>query len=216
MKPHIFISYSTKNTDVIDQLRKTLELHQQPAWVDYSRLMAGDNLSDKIEKAISDARYFIVVVSLDSLESDWVQREVKLALAQKELRGDDFSVIPVVLSGVGKNMLRLLIPSEIKAVFVQEAATGLDDAMPEIFTALHMQSVAKTDRAVEVVAEPIEELVLKLSNPHITEQEGVHRVCALAELEEIRWYVESYFRWPTANEVKNSTISGVLQLAKCN
>ena len=224
MKPHIFISYSTKNATTIDQLRKMLELHQQSAWVDYSRLMADDDLDDKIEEAIVNARYFIVVVSAESLDSDWVQREVKLALAQKELLGDDFSVIPVVLPGVGKNTVKLLIPGEIKAVFVQDTATGLDDAMPEIFTALHMQLPAKADRATDVTVEPIEELVLKLTQPHITEQEGIRRVCALAELgyhpahsnniltskqynftapfgavelEEIRWYVESYFRWPT-------------------
>ena len=224
MKPHIFISYSTKNADTIDQLRQTLKLHGQCTWVDCRHLTAGDDLVDKIGAAITHAQHFIVVVSLAAMASKWVKREIRLALKQVRQRNDGFRVIPLVLPDVDEGHLDLLFGDELKAVFVKDTATGFDDAMQEVFAALGMQLPNRPNSGESVTVNPIEELVLELTNPCIKIKNNQRLLKAQAllrylpahsknamiskqyhftapfgaiELAEIRWYIESYFRWPT-------------------
>ena len=79
-------------------------------------------------------------------------------------------------------------------------------------------------RALESQIQPVEALVLRLTQPHMTENGGSAVAIAMAELvyypgdgglivrsqpfrfiapigeieqQEIRWYIESYSRWPT-------------------
>lgn len=136
MNQPIFISYSSKDADVVDKLRKALQLNGQLPWLDSRQLVDGDNLIERIDESIDCARHFLVVVSIDSLGSDWVQREIATALRAAKHRTDGFKVIPVVLPGIGKNLLKLLLPDEFKAIFIKDTTTGLDDAMQELFVAL--------------------------------------------------------------------------------
>jgi hypothetical protein len=64
--PCIFISHSTKDDELVKQLRQLLELHGQVPWVDSRELTGGDDLKARIEESIRTARYFLVVISLDA------------------------------------------------------------------------------------------------------------------------------------------------------
>jgi hypothetical protein len=224
MDPHIFISHSTKDDDTVKKLREVLELHGQLPWVDSRQLAAGDDLEARIESSVRAAHHFLVVISIDALSSEWVQREVGIALQEVQQRTDGYKVISVVLSGVQAGILKLLFPGEPLHIFVDDTPTGLSEAMPKIFAALGMQLPEDWDIAEPVQTEPVDELILKLTDPLIVEKDGVRRAAATAELtynpadksraitsrrykfkaplgplelEEIRWYIESYFRWPT-------------------
>ena len=224
MDQHIFISHSTKDDDTVKKLREILELHGQLPWVDSRQLTGGDDLEASIESSIRAARHFLVVISLDALDSEWVQREVRLALEVAQERTDGYKVISLVLPGVRKGILKLLFPGEPFHIFVDDSPTGLSEAMRKIFDALGEQLPEDREPAKIVQPEPVEELILKLSDPLIKEQDGVRRAEATAELtynpadnsraitsrrykfkaplgllelEEIRWYIESYYRWPT-------------------
>ena len=224
MKQPIFISYSTKNADQADQLRMALEQHKQSTWIDCRHLTAGDALVDNITDAIADARHFLVLLSFDALGSDWVQQEISIALQAAKQRSDGFKVIPVMLPGIVAGHLKPLFLDKLKAVFVQDTATGFDDAMPEIFAALGLQMPNRIDSGKTVTVNPIEELVLELTDPCIEINDKKRQLKARAllryrsahhkddmishrfgftaplgaiELTEIRWYIESYFRWPT-------------------
>jgi len=224
MGQHIFISHSSKDDDTVKRLRQTLELHGKIPWVDSRELTGGDGLADTIEESIRTARHFVVVISIDALSSEWVQREVGIALEEASQRTDGYKVISLVLPGVKPGILKLLFPTEPVHIFVEDTPTGLNDAMPKLFAALGEQLPDDWDKAETVPVEPVEELLLKLSDPVISEKDGVRRATATAELtytpsdnsraitsrrykftapigpveqEEIRWYIERYFRWPT-------------------
>ena len=225
MAEHIFISHSSKNDDVVKRLRELLEIHGQLPWVDSRQLTGGDALSETIEENIRTARHFLVVLSIDALSSTWVQREVRLALEVAEQRkAEGYKVISVVLPGVQAGILKLLFPVEPIHIFVEDSPKGLNEAMPKIFAALGERLPEDWADGQTVKVEPVEELLLQLSDPKIKEKDGVRRAEATAELtyiptgngsaissrrykfqaplgplelNDIRWYIESYCHWPS-------------------
>jgi tetratricopeptide (TPR) repeat protein len=224
MDQHIFISHSSKNGAVVKKLRETLELHGQLPWVDSRELTGGDDLRARIESSIRSARHFLAVISLDALGSEWVQDEVRIALDEAQRRTDGYKVISVVLPGVQPGHLNLLFPREPVHIFVADTPTGLSEAMPKIFAALGEQLPEDWEPGDIVQVAPVEELILELTDPRITEQDGVRRAEATAELTyhpaakgrsissrrypfkaplgpvelgELRWYIERYHQWPT-------------------
>jgi hypothetical protein len=217
----IFISHSSKNDAIVKQLREILALHGELPWVDSRELSGGDDLSARLDAGIRGARHFLVLVSLDALGSEWVQREVRIALEEAQRRTDDYKVISVVLPGVQPGILKLLFPREPVHIFIDDTP---NEAIPKMATALGAQLPEDWASGKTVQVAPVEELILELTDPVTTEQDGVRRAAATAELtyrpadkgraitsrryqfkaplgpvelEEIRWYIESYFRWPS-------------------
>ena len=232
MARHLFISHSSKNDATVKKLREILELHGELPWVDSRELTGGDDLNATIENSIRTARHFLVVISIDALSSEWVQREVRLALEVAQQREDGYKVISVVLPGVQPGILKLLFPREPVHIFVEDAPNGLNEAIPKIFAALGEQLPEDWQSGKTVEVEPVEELILELTDPQIKEQDGKRRAAATAELTyipadksrnitsrrykftaplgaielgEIRWYIESYFRWPAGVFKKRAT-----------
>ncbi len=72
---HIFISYSHKDTAYVEKLEKKLIAQGFDVWVDH-RIDYGSRWSKEIEHAIDTCDAYIVVMSDDAKESQWVQREV--------------------------------------------------------------------------------------------------------------------------------------------
>ncbi len=139
MGQHIFISHTTKDDDIVKKIREILELHGELSWVDSRKLTGGDDLNATLESSIRTARHFLVVISIDALSSEWVQREVRLALEEAQQRTDGYKVISVVLPGVQAGILKLLFPNEPVHIFVDDTPTGMSEAIPKIFAALGEQ-----------------------------------------------------------------------------
>ena len=224
MSGHVFISHSCKDKDTVNKLREALEIQGRLTWIDSRRLTGGDKLTLEIENSIRTACYFLVVVSIDALSSKWVQHEVRIAQEVAQLRKDEYKVISIVLPGVHPDILNPFFPNKPLHIFVDDKPTGFSEAIPKVFAALGQQLPEDHEFTESVQAEPVEELILELTDPHIEETEGVRRAEATAmlsynpaddsreivsrrykfkaplgpvELEEIRWYIESYYRWPT-------------------
>ena len=80
---HIFISYSKKNRDYARQLAdKLLELGFD-VWID-DRIDYGENWEREIFKAIDGCSAFVVLMTPESYESDWVLRECQYADKRKK------------------------------------------------------------------------------------------------------------------------------------
>ncbi|MFQ4136886.1 tetratricopeptide repeat protein [Nodosilinea sp. PGN35] len=224
MGDHIFISHSSKDDPIVQQLRQMLELHGQLPWVDSREMTGGDDLETTIETSIRTARCFLVVVSIEALSSAWVQRELAIAQATAQERTDGYKVISVVLPGTPLGLLRPFFPGDPLHIEVSDRPSGLAEAIPQISAALGLELPSDRQPGQRVTVEPVEELLLTLSDPTITEQDGIRRATATAELtyipadhsrqiisrryrftaplgpvelEEIRWYIEKYYQWPT-------------------
>lgn len=76
----IFISYSRKDIKFARRLAGDLEKAGFDVWWDVSDLKGGDDWVRFIPKAIQDSQYFTVLLSPDSIQSEWVSKEYNYAL----------------------------------------------------------------------------------------------------------------------------------------
>ena len=89
---HIFISYSHKDKKYVEKLEKKLIDEGFDVWVDH-RIDYGSQWPREIEKALDSCDAFIVVVSENAFESEWVQNEVARAIRKMK------PLFPVLFSG---------------------------------------------------------------------------------------------------------------------
>ena len=95
-KEEVFISYSTKDTDTAFALLETLESYGLDCWIAPRNIPQGAQWAEEIDKAIQNARVFVVIVSSHSVESKQVPKEIALAVSACEsifpFRIDDISL----------------------------------------------------------------------------------------------------------------------------
>lgn len=223
----LYISHSAKDDAFVRALREALDLHGLPGWIDSRELRGGDPLWPEIEKAIDASSGYAVVLSLDSLQSKWVGKELRYALERRKQRGgnDRYPVVPLSLDGTRLGVLEQFFDEEPIYVPVSSGAGGVAAAVTPILVALGLRAPADRAEAPQPQAEPMEELVLELTDLKIQEHEGVRRATARARLiyepatagqpevaseqswrfvaplgpieaEDLRWYLEKYAIWP--------------------
>ena len=71
----VFISYSRKDISFINRLAADLKNAGLDIWYDVSRIAGGARWRSEIENALRNSQYVIVVLSPDSIVSEWVERE---------------------------------------------------------------------------------------------------------------------------------------------
>ena len=79
MKKKMFISYSRRDMDFIKTLAEDLEKENFDVWYDLTDIDAGDRWAKEIQKGINESEIFAIVVSPNSLKSDWVEKEFLFA-----------------------------------------------------------------------------------------------------------------------------------------
>ncbi|MBM3254259.1 MAG: TIR domain-containing protein [Candidatus Omnitrophica bacterium] len=92
MEGYAFISYSNSDKKFVQKLIKKMESIR--IWVDCWNLDPGDTLPSKISTAIYHSKWFILVASVNSMKSRWVQYELNIALI-KWLQDSDYKIIIV-------------------------------------------------------------------------------------------------------------------------
>ncbi|HEX7774683.1 MAG TPA: TIR domain-containing protein, partial [Pyrinomonadaceae bacterium] len=225
MSGHIFISHASSDDDFVKQLRTALEDSGLSVWVDSRKLRGGDKLSAEIENAIAQARQVIVVLSPNTINSPWVRREIEQALqVEKQRKDDGYRVIPLLLPGVQPSALPLWFDEEPVGVKVELKTGGVSEALPAILAALGERLPTDHQPVLKAVSQPLEELVLKLTDPRIETIDNKRRAMATAtviyepaatgsraveskrftftaplgpiETDELSWYLEKYYLWP--------------------
>jgi len=211
----------------VRDLRAALADQGLQVWIDSRELGGGDPLWPEIQKAIEDASGYAVVISPDSLQSKWVGRELRHALAVRDERGKDkFPVIPLSLNGTKLGVMEDFFDEEPIYIPVTSDAGGVEAAMDAILVALGKRLPVDLAANPQPKAGLLEELVLELTDLKFHEQDGVRRASARARLvyepatpgqedvhsaqswrliapigpieaEELRWYLEKYAIWPS-------------------
>jgi hypothetical protein len=75
-----FISYSSRDSDFADRVRGDLQAKGIRVWFAPEDLKIGDKFHDRIEESIRVHDKLMIVLSQHSIESDWVESEVKAGL----------------------------------------------------------------------------------------------------------------------------------------
>ena len=102
----IFLSYSRRDESAIKKIRERLTSSGVEVWLDQTDIEPGDRIPDKIGRGIRECDYFLIALSPISVESEWVQMELNIALAEEIKRKVKF-VIPMLME-------KCIIPSIIQ------------------------------------------------------------------------------------------------------
>jgi tetratricopeptide (TPR) repeat protein len=222
-KGHIFISHSTHDDLFVKNLRQSLQFQGLEVWVDSQKLRGGDKLEPQIKKAIEEAQAFILVFSLNTINSAWVRHEVNHALKVQKKK-EKYPVIPLMLEGVKPAALGSFFKKEPVGIKINTGPGGIAEAMAQILAALEEREPEDIQPMLAPETRPMDELLLELTETRIIEQDGVRRAAARARLkyvpagkenrevegtflftaplgpiekEELIWYLERYYLWPT-------------------
>jgi hypothetical protein len=71
----VFISYSRRDLDFVERLANDLKHAGNQVWYDLSELDGGDHWGRELQNAIHQCEVFVLVVSPNSVESEWVEKE---------------------------------------------------------------------------------------------------------------------------------------------
>ena len=223
----LFISHSSQDDGFVCELQQALADLGQTVWIDSRELRGGDPLWVEIKKAITESTAYAVLVSPAALQSKWVGKELRHAMLVQEQRGpDQFPVIPLSLDDTKLGVLEEFFNGEPVYIPVSSNAGGVDAALNAILVAMRIRLPADVAPTPQPKAEPLEELVLELTDLKIYAAEGLRRAKARARLiyepanpnqpkvyspkswrfiapigpieaEELRWYLEKYAIWPS-------------------
>lgn len=93
----VFISYSHHDRTFANRLAKDLKLAGFSVWWDGWEIKVGHSIIKKVSEGISKSAYLAVILSPNSVKSDFVQRELELAL-MGQLSSKKIVVLPLLIS----------------------------------------------------------------------------------------------------------------------
>jgi hypothetical protein len=94
--PRVFLSHSHHDKYFVRRLAHDLAGRGARIWLDEAEMLVGDSLIEKIRQGIDEMDYVAVVLSRHSVNSEWVRREVDVAMNQ-EIRGRRVKVLPLLI-----------------------------------------------------------------------------------------------------------------------
>jgi len=95
----VFISYTAKDVQIAKEVYDILRTLGLDVWLDVYEIEPGDDVTRRIEDAIKSCQLFVAIITHNSVNSNWVQKELKIAL-QRSAAKQDNSTVPIVLDGV--------------------------------------------------------------------------------------------------------------------
>ncbi|BCS89103.1 toll/interleukin-1 receptor domain-containing protein [Pseudodesulfovibrio sediminis] len=92
----VFLSHSSEDKSLVRKIGNDLMRYGAKVWIDEAEIKIGDSLIDKISEGIHEADYLAVSLSRASVKSEWVKRELNIAL-NREISGHRIKVVPLLL-----------------------------------------------------------------------------------------------------------------------
>lgn len=82
MAQKVFVSYSREDGEAVNKFLSMLPKDSFDIWVDYQSLKYGKGYTSEIFKAISESDIYLVFLSRQSQQSNWVNEEIEYALQE--------------------------------------------------------------------------------------------------------------------------------------
>jgi TIR domain-containing protein len=137
----IFLSHNHRDKSFVRRLGHDLSSNGIRVWVDEAEILVGDSLIQKVESAIDEMEYLGVVLSPNSIESEWVRREVRAALTH-EIIAHRVKVLPILIADC---TFPLFLNDKAYADF--RRAEDYQEAFEDLLRALHRKSLPSLSRS---------------------------------------------------------------------
>ena len=140
----VFISHSHQDSKFVKLLSIQLIKDGIQVWTDSKELAVGDNIKEKINDAIKKTDYFIVVLSKNSTNSNWVNFELS-ATRLNEISKQQNIILPVLIEDCE-------IPFSLRDRLFADFRFSFFEGYRKLIDALKTESTKKlqeTDRKIE-------------------------------------------------------------------
>jgi len=95
----LFVSYSTKDAKVVNEIVSRLRDHGLDIWLDQSQITAADNIVDRIDEGLSRWKYFLLFASASYFASPWATSEYRAAF-YAAIGANERKIIIILLDNV--------------------------------------------------------------------------------------------------------------------
>jgi hypothetical protein len=92
----VFLSHSSLDKPFIRQLAADLKSNGVQVWLDEQNIKVGESIPEKISQGLAESDYFLFASSKNSIESEWVKKELNSALVT-EVEKRAVHVLPLKL-----------------------------------------------------------------------------------------------------------------------
>ncbi len=132
----VFISYCIQDKETVSELSRALKSQGLNVRADSRVIRDGDPLPPQTREAIEKAHAFILAISPDALDSEWVQHETQYALKIQRERRNNYHILPLLLKGADLGALKWMFPEETVSIPIQSQPKSITEALPKILDAL--------------------------------------------------------------------------------
>ena len=108
MPNKVFICHSSQDHEFVIKLAEKLKNDSVDVWIDDWEIQIGDSITEKINEGLEDSSFFIIVFSENSINSQWVKRELNATL-MTQITKRDIKILPVLLDFEPENLPPLMI-----------------------------------------------------------------------------------------------------------
>lgn len=120
-----FLSHSSKDKPFIRQLAADLTANGVSVWLDEQRIRVGDSIPEKVAQGLAGSDYFLIAMSQNSAESEWVKKELNNALV-KEVQRRKVHILPLKLDDTP---IPTIIADKAYADFSSSYKAGFDQLL---------------------------------------------------------------------------------------
>lgn len=95
---NVFISHRGVDTQEATRLAEAIRDVGHVVWLDAWKIEVGDSLVGQIHEGLKDAKYVVLCLSREGIDSAWINRECMSTLA-RQLNDQSVKLLPVRLTG---------------------------------------------------------------------------------------------------------------------
>ena len=125
---NVFISYSSKQRELANQIRTYLNSNGLSCWMAPDSIPPGSDYLEEIPIALGNVKAFLLVLTEDAMNSKWVKKEVATAV------GSGIAVLPVKFSEFELNSKFCFLLDGEQIMLVKEK--NAEDYLPDILKTL--------------------------------------------------------------------------------
>jgi hypothetical protein len=139
----VFISYSSKDRSSASAVKEALKNENLDVWMDNDSVNPGDSISSAIMEGLTESDYFVLLISENSNQSNWVKREIATAFELSNTK--NLSVIPVMIA-------KTEVPLEFRGLLFVDASRSLEDGLKTLVDFFRSQraTIANLEKRVSV------------------------------------------------------------------
>ncbi len=162
----VFISHSTKDKDFVKKLRESLSEADIEVFQFHTNLKPGDKILSTIKEALRNSDFIIVVLSQESVKSDWVNFEISTVLLNEKSQ-EETLLIPVLIEDCE-------IPYSLNDRFYADFRKSFNEGVETL-----LEGLKRDKRASFVEDEEFDESTLESYSFHIQNLQKAYRNGAL-------------------------------------